>query len=94
MKRANVWQRAHSAPKELAEAALARANSNAGRNTYLWRDQQWTLDEAARAARIRASTGGEFGDGRANLWGIPVSVKDCFDLAGTPTSCGVKFYRR
>src|SRR5581483_8279539 len=27
------------------------------------------------------------------LWGLPVSVKDCFDLTGAPTSCGVKFYR-
>ena len=27
------------------------------------------------------------------LWGLPVSVKDCFDLAGSPTSCGVHFYR-
>ena len=24
---------------------------------------------------------------------MPISVKDCFDLAGAPTSCGVKFYR-
>ena len=37
--------------------------------------------------------GGPFGDGRAALWGLPVSVKDCFDLAGAPTSCGVHFYR-
>lgn len=72
---------------------MARANGNAGRNTYLWRDAEWTLNEAARAASIPVGTGGHFGDGRANLWGIPVSVKDCFDLAGTPTSCGVKFYR-
>ena len=37
--------------------------------------------------------GGPFGDGRDALWGLPVSVKDCFDLAGAPTSCGVHFYR-
>ena len=37
--------------------------------------------------------GGPFGDGRAALWGLPISVKDCFDLAGAPTSCGVHFYR-
>jgi aspartyl-tRNA(Asn)/glutamyl-tRNA(Gln) amidotransferase subunit A len=24
---------------------------------------------------------------------MPISVKDCFDLAGAPTSCGVRFYR-
>jgi aspartyl-tRNA(Asn)/glutamyl-tRNA(Gln) amidotransferase subunit A len=39
------------------------------------------------------STGGEFGDGRGPLWGLPVSVKDCFDLAGSPTSCGTHLYR-
>jgi Asp-tRNA(Asn)/Glu-tRNA(Gln) amidotransferase A subunit family amidase len=80
-------------PGSLAEAAMECANRNAGRNTYLWRDPAWTMNEAARAADIPRSAGGLFGDGRANLWGIPVSVKDCFNLAGTPTSCGVQFYR-
>lgn len=42
---------------------------------------------------MAAGSSGVFADGRPKLWGIPVSVKDCFDLAGTPTSCGVKFYR-
>jgi aspartyl-tRNA(Asn)/glutamyl-tRNA(Gln) amidotransferase subunit A len=37
--------------------------------------------------------GGPFGDGRSPLWGLPISVKDCFDLEGAPTSCGVEFYR-
>ena len=37
--------------------------------------------------------GGRFDDGRSTLWGLPISVKDCFDLAGAPTSCGVHFYR-
>jgi aspartyl-tRNA(Asn)/glutamyl-tRNA(Gln) amidotransferase subunit A len=79
-------------PLELAEQALQRANHNAGKNTYLWRDPVWTMDEAARAAAMPRTTGGRFGDGRSNLWGVPVSVKDCFDLAGAPTSCGVRFY--
>jgi aspartyl-tRNA(Asn)/glutamyl-tRNA(Gln) amidotransferase subunit A len=39
------------------------------------------------------SNGGPFGDGRPALWGLPISVKDCFDLAGSPTTCGVHFYR-
>ena len=81
------------APSELAEQALQRANQNAGKNTYLWRDPQWTMEEAARATAMPRSAGGAFGDGRCNLWGVPVSVKDCFDLAGAPTSCGMKFYR-
>jgi aspartyl-tRNA(Asn)/glutamyl-tRNA(Gln) amidotransferase subunit A len=80
-------------PTELAGQALARANSNPGRNTYLWRDEAWTLAEAARAEAMPRGEGGQFGDGREPLWGLPVSVKDCFDLAGAPTSCGVRFYR-
>ena len=36
---------------------------------------------------------GRFSDGRSALWGLPISVKDCFDLAGAPTTCGVNFYR-
>lgn len=51
------------------------------------------MEEAARTAATARGTGGSFGDGRSNLWGVPVSVKDCFDLAGSPTSVGVKFYR-
>lgn len=77
----------------LAEQALARANGNAGHNTYLWMDAEWTRREAARAEAMPRGEGGPFGDGRAALWGLPVSVKDCFDLAGAPTSCGVHFYR-
>jgi Asp-tRNA(Asn)/Glu-tRNA(Gln) amidotransferase A subunit family amidase len=76
-----------------AAAALSRANSNAGHNTYLWRDEAWTLAEAQRIAALPREADETFGDGRPALWGIPISVKDCFDLAGAPTSCGTKFYR-
>src|ERR1700758_2752711 len=80
-------------PIELAREFLERANRNSGKNTYLWRDEAWTMQEAAQAAAIPPGSGGTFGDGRCNLWGIPISVKDCFDLAGSPTSAGVTFYR-
>src|SRR6202789_3385003 len=80
-------------PSELAQAALDRSNQNAGRNTYLWQDATWTLAEAIRVGAMPRGSGGPFGDGRGALWGLPVSVKDCFDLAGAPTSCGVHFYR-
>jgi len=84
-------------PSGLAELALSRANGNAGRNTYLWQDADWTRGEAARAETMPRSEsahgGGAWGDGRSALWGLPVSVKDCFDLAGAPTTCGVCFYR-
>src|SRR6266567_2815486 len=80
-------------PTRVAEAALANANQNPSHNTTLWRDPAWTLDEAARAEEMPLGEGGAFGDGRDTLWGLPISVKDCFDLAGAPTSCGTKFYR-
>jgi aspartyl-tRNA(Asn)/glutamyl-tRNA(Gln) amidotransferase subunit A len=80
-------------PTSLAKQALARSNRNLSRNTYLWQDAAWTLAEAARAEAMPRGAGGEFGDGRGPLWGLPVSVKDCFDLAGSPTSCGTHLYR-
>lgn len=80
-------------PVRLAKQALADANQNPGHNTYLWRDPEWTLAEAARVECMPGSDGGPFGDGRDTLWGLPISVKDCFDLAGAPTSGGVKLYR-
>jgi aspartyl-tRNA(Asn)/glutamyl-tRNA(Gln) amidotransferase subunit A len=81
-------------PTRLAEAALANANRNPGRNTYLWRDPTWTMCEAERAGQMPRGEGGPFGDGRDILWGLPISVKDCFDLAGAPTTCGTEFYRK
>jgi len=72
----------------LAQATLSRANQNPSHNTYLWRDEQWTLAEAKRIAESQPP------DLDAQpLRGIPISVKDCFDLAGTPTTCGTNFYR-
>ncbi len=80
-------------PTRLANQALAKSNRNPSHNTYLWRDPEWTRADAARVEAMPAVEGGPFGDGRDTLWGLPVSVKDCFDLAGAPTSCGVHFYR-
>jgi Asp-tRNA(Asn)/Glu-tRNA(Gln) amidotransferase A subunit family amidase len=80
-------------PTRLAETALANANQNEHRNTYLWRDPVWTMREAERAEQMPRGEGGPFGDGRDTLWGLPIAVKDCFDLAGTPTTCGTTFYR-
>lgn len=80
-------------PTQLATQALSRSNQNAAQNTYLWQDAEWTLAEAKRAESMPREVGGLFGDGRSPLWGIPVSLKDCFDLDGAPTSCGTTFYR-
>jgi Asp-tRNA(Asn)/Glu-tRNA(Gln) amidotransferase A subunit family amidase len=82
-----------TSPTRLAETALANANRNPSRNTYLWHDPAWTMREAERAEQMPRGEDGPFGDGRDILWGLPISVKDCFDLAGAPTTCGTKFYR-
>lgn len=73
-------------PRAIAEEALAHANRNAGRNVYISMDAEWTLREAeAVGARYRDCA-------KPPLYGLPVSIKDCFDLAGFRTSCGARFY--
>jgi Asp-tRNA(Asn)/Glu-tRNA(Gln) amidotransferase A subunit family amidase len=73
-------------PTTLADQAFASSNQSASHNTYLWQDRAWTRAEAVRAEAIPILQ-------RHPFCGLPVSVKDCFDLAGAPTSCGVRFYR-
>ncbi|HEX3940458.1 MAG TPA: amidase [Acidobacteriaceae bacterium] len=69
---------------------LARANGNISRNTYLALDEQWSLGEAARQLKRCALDG--TARNRLALWGLPVALKDCFDLEGFKTSSGSKFY--
>jgi Asp-tRNA(Asn)/Glu-tRNA(Gln) amidotransferase A subunit family amidase len=70
-----------------AQEALARANSNAGRNVYLALDRERVLAEAeALPARFPDPAQ------RPPLFGVPIGVKDCFDVAGYPTTCGSHFY--
>ena len=69
-----------------AGLCLSRANGSASHNTYIALDQAWSLSEAQRQTD-RASGGSVL-----PLYGVPVSIKDCFDLAGFPTSIGSKFY--
>jgi aspartyl-tRNA(Asn)/glutamyl-tRNA(Gln) amidotransferase subunit A len=72
-------------PEENLRTCLARANGNAGRNTYIALDPRWTLAEARRQSTRAA-------EASLPLFGIPVALKDCFDLAGFPTSSGSRFY--
>ena len=67
-------------PSRIAEDVIAHANQNASRNTYLHFD--------AAALRTQANTLNT----QAPLHSIPVSLKDCFDLAGTITTAGSRFY--
>jgi aspartyl-tRNA(Asn)/glutamyl-tRNA(Gln) amidotransferase subunit A len=74
-------------PAAVARESFARSNSNAGRNVYLAMDQERTLAEAeALTARFPQS------EKRPALFGVPVGIKDCFDVADYPTTCGSRFY--
>jgi Asp-tRNA(Asn)/Glu-tRNA(Gln) amidotransferase A subunit family amidase len=71
----------------IAAHSISRANSNASRNAYLNFSPDALLEEASRLARSIPSS--RF---RPPLYGIPISLKDCFDLSGTVTTCGSRFY--
>src|ERR1700730_6229189 len=70
--------------RELASAALAKANSSPASNTYL------AIDEGDVAKQLSTSSPGA---GESHLLrGIPISVKDCFDVRGYRTSIGSRYY--
>src|SRR5277367_5792950 len=73
-------------PRAAAEAALFRANSNATHNVYIALDPEKVREEAdALPSRFPRAA-------KPLLYGVPVSIKDCFDLAGFPTSLGSRYY--
>lgn len=73
-------------PQQVAAEALQKSNQNARRNVYLVQDRDWTLREAERAERTFSQRE------RPPLYGLPISLKDCFDLQGFLTTAGAKFY--
>jgi aspartyl-tRNA(Asn)/glutamyl-tRNA(Gln) amidotransferase subunit A len=79
--------RNHTAdPATILTAALAHSNSNASHNVYLAQDTAFSHSELAHL-RLEDIP-------HQPLWGVPVSLKDCFDLAGFPTTCGSTFYKQ
>lgn len=71
---------------DAAKNALSRANRNSTRNVYIELDEKWSVREAtALPARFATNP-------KPLLYGLPVSLKDCFDLEGFTTSCGSRFY--
>lgn len=81
-----MYCRGEGIVEAVVESALARSNRNAGHNVYLSQKKEWSREEARRLRTDEMDT--------QPLWGIPVSLKDCFDLAGFPTSCGSAFYNQ
>jgi Asp-tRNA(Asn)/Glu-tRNA(Gln) amidotransferase A subunit family amidase len=73
-------------PATLVQNALNRANSNSSHNVYIDLHAESAKREAAILPnRFPTSP-------KPLLYGLPVSLKDCFDLEGFPTSCGSRFY--
>src|SRR6266446_470862 len=72
-------------PQQIAAAALTHANANAGKNVYL---AQNPADLQAQAESLIALDPTQ----HLALYGIPISLKDCFDLPGYTTTCGSRFY--
>lgn len=70
-------------PSDLTQSALDAAAAGFRSRAFLWRDDPGAN---ARAAELAATGPG------GPLWGLPVSVKDLFDVAGLPTTCGSPFY--
>ncbi|MBB5317484.1 amidase [Tunturibacter empetritectus] len=74
-------------PHTIASTAAGKANSNASHNTYLTLITIESLRRAEQLPNLFAEA-----QSRPPLYGIPISLKDCFDLAGTATSCGSRYY--
>jgi aspartyl-tRNA(Asn)/glutamyl-tRNA(Gln) amidotransferase subunit A len=73
-------------PLAATEAALARANSNAAHNVYIALDAERIRQEADTLPQRFPHAD------KPPLYGVPVSIKDCFDVAGFPTTLGSRFY--
>src|SRR5712692_8229017 len=74
-------------PVELVDAHLRQiAAHNPRINAFVV-----ILEEQARAAAKQAEAAVTRGDTLGPLHGVPVTIKDSFDVAGLPTLCGSKF---
>ena len=75
-------------PESVLDTVLPRANSNRGNNVFLSLKPGRAWDDARAAeARFRNLP-------KPLLYGLPISLKDCFDLAGSQTTCGSRYYER
>jgi Asp-tRNA(Asn)/Glu-tRNA(Gln) amidotransferase A subunit family amidase len=74
-------------PVELVESHLAQiAAQNPRINAFVT-----VLEDEARAAARLAETAVMRGESLGLLHGVPVTIKDSFDVAGLPTLCGSRF---
>jgi aspartyl-tRNA(Asn)/glutamyl-tRNA(Gln) amidotransferase subunit A len=73
-------------PRAAAEQALSRANTNVNRNVFLALGLERVFREAdTLPAKFRDAQ-------KPLLYGLPIALKDCFDLGGFVTTCASRFY--
>jgi amidase len=83
---AGVIRSRQASARDVVEAHLRRIDAvNPELNAIVIR-----LDEQALAAADAADRMARTGAGLAPLHGVPFTIKECFDLAGTPTTHGAK----
>ena len=76
-----------TSPSIIAARSAAKANSNASHNTYLTLLTEESLERAEQLPHLFPDP-----QTRPPLYGVPISIKDCFDVAGTVTTCASRFY--
>jgi len=76
-------------PQTVVTEATHNANRNASQNSYLTLYTNESLHRAEQLPRLFPNT-----QNRPPLYGIPISIKDCFNVAGSVTSCGSRFYEQ
>ena len=74
-------------PRAVASESASKANGNASHNTYITLTTAELLRRAEQLPKDFAEA-----KNRPPLYGVPISIKDCFDVAGTITSCGSRYY--
>ncbi len=75
-------------PVELVDAHLKHIEQHNPRVNAFVRILYEEARAAAQAAEQRLMDGNEIGP----LHGVPVTIKDSFDIAGVPTTCGSRFF--
>jgi Asp-tRNA(Asn)/Glu-tRNA(Gln) amidotransferase A subunit family amidase len=71
----------------ISAQAADKANGSASHNTYLTLLTAESLQRAEQLPNLFPDA-----NARPSLYGVPVSIKDCFDVTGTITTCGSRFY--
>lgn len=67
--------------EDYTQALLERCDAAQSLNAFVWLDRERLLGEARKADRMRRA-----GHSLGRLHGLPLAIKDSFDVAGTPTT--------